>query len=146
MGRAELEQLIALKKRFKSEIKITIPTWEAGEYDLPSCPLGRDFLVIGPEGNVAACVLLLHGGLYTTNIFQEDSLASAWEKIRVFAFKEAREPLFSDRSSFPLSSDLRECQKCRLFETHRCFGGCVARARLFGHPFEINRQCQGPLN
>ncbi len=145
LGNDELRFLRALKKRSKPRIRITVPSWEPGASGVPSCPLGRDFVVIGPEGDVAACVLLLHGGLVETNILQEESLASAWEKIRVFAHAGFRDKLFCGKSGYPESSDLEECRSCGHFKSRRCFGGCVARVRLYGHPFERSRQCQGPV-
>jgi radical SAM protein with 4Fe4S-binding SPASM domain len=144
LGPPEMEYLITLKQRYKGQIKLTIPRWKAGAPDLPSCALGKKFLVVGPEGHVAACVLLLYGGLYTTNIFAEPSLAAAWAKVQALAQCEPREALFTAPATFPLESNLDTCRDCDLFQARRCFGGCIARVRWFGHAFEIARQCYNP--
>jgi radical SAM protein with 4Fe4S-binding SPASM domain len=140
---AEIDHLKALKQRYQSRIELSIPIWKAGAPGEPSCSLGRKRLIIGPEGHVAACVLLLYGGLYTTNIFTELSLAAAWAKVQALAQCETRELLFTAPSTFPMESTLNACKDCNVFQDRRCFGGCIARVRLFGHAFETARQCQG---
>ena len=143
LGQSELAQLLALKKRFKPILRVTVPAWEAGSAGKPSCPLGRDFLVIGPDGSIAPCVLLLHGGLVEGNIFTEPSLATAVGKVKQYADPHNRESLYTKPIASSPTSEVESCRPCRLFQEQRCAGGCVARARLFGADFERGRHCGG---
>lgn len=146
LGPDEIAELRRIKAEYRDRIKITIPSWQRGTPWAPSCPLGRSFLVIGPGGEVSPCVMLLHGGLTVTHLNDEVSLETAWQHIRESArFRKARVELFKAPADFPHTSDLAACRKCSLFVQERCYGGCVARARLFGHECEIARQCGGPL-
>ena len=144
LGREELQELLALKKRFKPTLKITVPAWKPGEPGCPSCPLGREIIVIGPDGSVGACVLLLYAGLVETNIFHEPSLAAACKKVQVYAQPAARERLYTAEGVHSRPAEVESCRPCRLFQEQRCAGGCVSRARLFGAEFERLRHCGGP--
>jgi MoaA/NifB/PqqE/SkfB family radical SAM enzyme len=144
LGRSELHELLALKQRFKPRLKITVPAWKAGESGSPSCPLGREIMVIGPDGSVGACVLLLYAGLRETNIFRESSLAAACEKVQVYAQPAARERLYTAEGVHSRPAEVESCRPCRLYQEQRCAGGCVSRARLFGAEFERLRHCGGP--
>ena len=144
LGPDELAMLRDLKQRFRGRLKITVPAWEVGEPGRPSCPVGRDYLVVGPGGEISACVLLLHGGVHLADLFR-DGLAAAWRTVSRVARPEVRERLFEGPSRFPRAGELAPCRGCRLLQEGRCFGGCVARARLFGHQFERARHCRGPV-
>ncbi len=153
LEKEDFETLRSLKQTYRDKIKIVLSRWKPGTPDNPSCSIGRKYLVIGPDGSVAPCVLILHGGLTVANLFKNDgtdrrnSLLDVWKSVRSSSFTQSgRTSLFDAPSHFPFDGDIDICRdKCRLYAEKICFGGCVPRCRLLGREVEMSRHCEGPF-
>ncbi len=122
------EKLGQLTRMYTSVIDFGTPLWRINPQGR-SCRLGFKDMVIGPAGQLAGCSLLFCINQLAGNIQEFGTLVQAWEVgFQVFRKKQNR-PL-------PLI-----CYDCEFYKQDLCWGGCLARALIFGYPTEIDRSC-----
>lgn len=122
------EKLVQLTHTYASVIDFGTPLWRVKSKGR-SCRLGYKDMVIGPAGQLAGCSLLFCINHLSGNIQEFGSLAAAWE----VGFAD-----FRNKANRLLPSI---CHDCELFQHDLCWGGCLARALIFGYPTEIDRSC-----
>jgi radical SAM protein with 4Fe4S-binding SPASM domain len=124
----QLERLAALKARYAGRVRIGTPLWRVEAGGRRGCRLGSKDLVVGPQGQIAACTLLFYLNQILGDV-RERPLAATWRsRFEHLRHKEAR--------GVPLG-----CRACALYEQDLCWGGCLARRLIFGDEAEIARSC-----
>jgi len=127
-SRDDLARLATLRCAYAGgPVRIGTPLWRVKE-GRPGCRLGSKDLVVGPQGQVAGCTLLLYLG-ETVADARAVPLTEAW--MRGFAPERGH-------TAPPPSS---VCGACPFFAEGLCRGGCRARVRLFGGAVERARSC-----
>jgi radical SAM protein with 4Fe4S-binding SPASM domain len=86
-------------------------------------------MVIGPNGQLSGCSLLFYLNNLVGNIQAYKSLGEAWEK--AFDF-------FRHKENFNVAPI---CKSCAFYKHDLCWGGCGARASMFGTDKELERSC-----
>lgn len=125
---AHLRRLAAIKREFEPLVHIGLPLWRI-KVGRRGCQLGAKDLVIGPEGQLSGCTLLFYLNEHVGDIRTAGSLSRAWREI----FHPLRE-----KAARPAA---RICRACPFHQDDLCWGGCLARAKIFGHTAEIQRSC-----
>jgi radical SAM protein with 4Fe4S-binding SPASM domain len=125
---AELDRLAALKARYAGRVRIGTPLWRVEPGGRRGCRLGSKDLVVGPQGQLAACTLLFYLEEHLGSV-RELPLAEAWRTRFAHLRSKATRPI-------PDS-----CRSCLLCERDLCWGGCLARRIVFGDEAEIARSC-----
>lgn len=124
----ELQRLAHLRGRWSSwGLRVGVPLWRLRPGGL-GCRLGQKDLVVGPRGQLAGCTLMLYLG-EAVGSSRDGSLPSLWEEaFGVYRRREGR----------PVPAS---CGACRHYRADRCWGGCLARRRIFGDAVELARSC-----
>ena len=123
-----LARLASIKQEFEPRVHIGTPLWRIKQ-GRRGCELGVKDLVIGPEGQLAGCALLFYLNDHLGTIREAGSVARAW--------REFMHPL-REKANSPAEGI---CLKCPFYLNDLCWGGCLARVRIFGHDAEIARSC-----
>lgn len=125
---AELDRLAALKARYAGQVRIGTPLWRVEAGGRRGCRLGHKDLVVGPQGQIAACTLLFYLNQILGNV-RERPLAETWRTRFAHLRHKQTRPI-------PVG-----CRSCALYEQDLCWGGCLARRLIFGDEAEIARSC-----
>jgi radical SAM protein with 4Fe4S-binding SPASM domain len=125
---SELDRLAALKARYAGRVRIGTPLWRVEPGGRRGCRLGFKDLVIGPQGQLAPCTLLLYLNEHLGSV-RQFSLAEAWRTHFAYLRSKQTRPV-------PAS-----CRSCKLYSEDLCWGGCLARRLIFGDAKEIARSC-----
>lgn len=125
----DLARLAALRARYAGRVRIGTPLWRVEADGVRGCRLGAKDLVVGPQGQVAGCMLLLYANRILGNVREARNLEEIWR-----GWFE----VFRERARRPVGS---RCRACALYARDLCWGGCAARAILFGREREIARSC-----
>lgn len=127
----ELQRLAHLRDRWSSwGLRVGAPLWRLRPGGR-GCRLGQKDVVVGPRGQLAGCTLMLYLG-ETVGSSRGGSLPSLWEE----AFARYRR-----REARPVPA---ACGACAHYRSDRCWGGCLARRRIFGDAAELARSCGAP--
>lgn len=127
-SKEHLDRLARIRKKYEGKIEIGTPLWRIKD-NMRGCRLGIKDLVIGPQGQLAGCTLLLYINYHVGNIRDVDSLEEAW-KIQFDIFREKNKRSIGE-----------VCNSCSFYEKDLCWGGCLARSLIFGRELEISRSC-----
>jgi radical SAM protein with 4Fe4S-binding SPASM domain len=126
----DLDRLAALKARYAGSVRIGTPLWRVEADGGRGCRLGFKDLVVGPQGQLAPCTLLLYLN-ETLGSVRRQPLGEAWRS------------RFSDLRSKETRPMPDSCRTCELYCRDQCWGGCLARRIIFGDANEIARSCGG---
>jgi radical SAM protein with 4Fe4S-binding SPASM domain len=124
-----LDTLARLHQRYIDKVDIGAPLWRVREDKRRGCLVGYKDLVVGPNGQLAGCSLLFYLNNLSGNLRGYDGLKEAWEK----GFDS-----FRHKENFSVEED---CKECAFYKNNLCWGGCIARASIFGRKLEKRRSC-----
>lgn len=128
-SKEHLDKLSKLRDKYEKKVDIGTPLWRVRKDKERGCQLGYKDMVIGPSGQLSGCTLLFYLNEFVGNIRAHETLGIAWEKaFNIFRHKEnfVVDPL---------------CKSCAFYKHDLCWGGCGARAMMFGQKRELKRSC-----
>ena len=125
----DLDYLAKLRLEYQGKVDIGTPLWRIRKESQRGCQLGYKDMVIGPNGQLSGCSLLFYLNNLVGNIQAYSTLGEAWEK--AFDF-------FRHKENFTVAPI---CETCAFYKHDLCWGGCGARASMFGTDKELERSC-----
>ncbi len=125
----DLDYLSKLRQDYKNKIDIGTPLWRIRKDSQRGCQVGYKDMVIGPHGQLAGCSLLFYLNNLVGNLRAYNTLNEAWKK--AFDF-------FRHKKNFLVTP---MCKSCAFYKHDLCWGGCGARAIMFGVDKELERSC-----
>lgn len=125
----DLDNLAKLRLDYQGKVDIGTPLWRVRKESQRGCQLGYKDMVIGPNGQLSGCSLLFYLNNLVGNLRAYKTLGEAWEK--AFDF-------FRHKENFAVSP---VCKSCAFYKHDLCWGGCGARASMFGVSKELERSC-----
>ena len=128
-SRDDLNRLTTLRQAYQEKVDIGTPLWRVRKENQRGCLLGYKDLLIGPHGQLAGCSLLFYLNRLVGNLRGYKTLQEAWEK----GFD-----LFRHKENFVVDP---VCKRCEFYKHDLCWGGCGARASIFGSGKERERSC-----
>ena len=128
-SKEHLDKLALLRDKYEKKVDIGTPLWRVRKDQQRGCQLGYKDLVIGPNGQLSGCSLLFYLNNLVGNLRGYETLGEAWEK--AFDF-------FRHKENFKVEP---LCLSCEFYKHDLCWGGCGARALIFGKSKELQRSC-----